>query len=68
MVGFPVPHVAIAHIRHRFEWRDYTHEHAALISSWLVADAVHTTGMDEGFDDFCRYWEKDLTERNISYL
>ena len=43
----------------RFSWQDYTHEHAALVDSWFDADAIRKTGMDEGFDSFCRYWENE---------
>ena len=41
----------------RFDWQDYTHEHAALVASWLNADTVRTTGLDEGFDAFHQYWK-----------
>ena len=40
-------------------WRDYTKEDTALVDSWLDADAVRLTGLDEGFDEFCRYWENE---------
>ena len=43
-----------------FEWKDYTKEDTALVASWLNADAVRMTGMDEGFDSFFRYWETEL--------
>ena len=42
-----------------FEWEDYTKKYAALVDSWLDADAVRLTGLDEGFDEFCHYWENE---------
>ena len=42
-----------------FEWQDYTKEDAALVDSWLDADAVRLTGLDEGFDAFHQYWKNE---------
>ena len=52
----------------RFEWQDYTCEHAALVASWLDADAVRMTGMDEGFDGFYRYWKKESKPERGEYF
>ena len=49
-------------------WRDYTKEDAALVDSWLDADAVRLTGLDEDFDEFCRYWENDSDPARGEYF
>ena len=49
-------------------WRDYTKEDAALVDSWLDADAVRLTGLDEGFDEFCRYWENESDPARGEYF
>ncbi len=41
------------------EWQDYTKEYAALVNSWLDADTVRLTGLDEGFEAFYQYWQKE---------
>ena len=51
-----------------FEWQDYTKEYAALVDSWLDADAVRLTGLDEGFDEFCRYWENESDPARGEYF
>ena len=52
----------------RFDWQDYTHEHAALVASWLNADAVRMTGMDEGFDAFHQYWKNESSPERGEYF
>ena len=52
----------------RFDWRDYTHEHAALVASWLNADTVRTTGLDEGFDAFHQYWKNESSPERGEYF
>lgn len=42
-----------------FTWIDYTAAHASLAESWLDADAVRETGLDEGWADFVSYWMND---------
>ena len=42
-----------------FDWQDYTKNHAPLVESWLDADTVRLTGLDEGFDEFFRYWRTE---------
>ena len=51
-----------------FNWQDYTHEYVALVDSWLDADAVRMTGMDEGFDSFCQYWKKESKPERGEYF
>ena len=52
----------------RFEWQDYTKNDAALVDSWLDADAVRLTGLDEGFDEFCQYWENESDPARGEYF
>ena len=52
----------------RFEWREYTNEHASLAASWLTEDAVRTTGPDEGFDAFCRYREYEFLKNAAGWI
>ena len=52
----------------RFDWQDYTLEHAALVDSWLDADAVRMTVLDEGFDSFFRYWETESKPERGEYF
>ena len=52
----------------RFDWQDYTHEHAALVASWLNADTVRTTGLDEGFDAFHQYWKNESSPERGKYF
>ena len=52
----------------RFDWQDYTHEHTALEASWLNADAVRMTGMDEGFDAFHQYWKNESSPERGEYF
>ena len=52
----------------RFDWQDYTREHAALVDSWLDADAVRMTGMDEGFDAFHQYWKNESSPERGEYF
>ena len=40
----------------KYEWIDYSHEHKALVDSWLDVEAIRFTGCDEGFDRFYNYW------------
>lgn len=49
-------------------WRDYTKEDAALVDSWLDADAVRLTALDEGFDEFRRYWENESDPARGEYF
>ncbi len=51
-----------------FDWQDYRCEHAALVDSWLDADTVRMTGMDEGFDSFCQYWKKESKPERGEYF
>jgi len=39
-----------------FVWQDYQPETMEYVEKWLDADAVATTGMDEGFRSFYEYW------------
>ncbi len=43
----------------RFSWREYTRDDAALADLWLDAEAIHETGIDEGWQTFCDYSEED---------
>ena len=43
----------------RFIWRDYDPQTMGYIESWLDADAVRYTGLDDGFRDFYEYWAKE---------
>ncbi len=43
----------------RFIWRDYDPETMGYIESWLDADTVRYTGLDDGFRDFYEYWAKE---------
>ena len=43
----------------RFIWRDYDPETMDYIESWLDADAVRYTGLDDGFREFYEYWAKE---------
>ena len=52
----------------RFDWQDYTREHAALVDSWLDANAVRMTGLDESFDSFFRYWERESIRERGEYF
>ncbi len=51
-----------------FEWKDYTKEDTALVASWLNADAVRMTGMDEGFDAFHQYWKNESSPERGEYF
>ncbi|MBR6427126.1 MAG: N-acetyltransferase [Clostridia bacterium] len=51
-----------------FEWQDYTKEDAALVDSWLDADTVRMTGMDEGFDAFHQYWKNESSPERGEYF
>ena len=39
-----------------FSWRDYDPKTMDYIESWLDADTVKSTGLDEGFRGFYEYW------------
>ncbi len=39
-----------------FVWLDYQPKTMEYVEKWLDADAVATTGMDEGFRSFYEYW------------
>lgn len=43
----------------QFEWIDYSPEFERTVDSWLDEDAVRSTGLDEGFGSFFRYWIKE---------
>ncbi len=43
----------------KFTWIDYSPKDEALVESWFDRDAVHFTGIDEGFDAFYQYWLND---------
>jgi RimJ/RimL family protein N-acetyltransferase len=51
-----------------YNWQNYTREHAALVDSWLDADAVRATGLDEGFDTFHQYWENESSPERGEYF
>ena len=42
-----------------FAWLDYDPETMGYLENWLDADAVRTTGLDQGFRDFYDYWAKE---------
>ena len=39
-----------------YVWREYFPDAMEYIEKWLDADAVQSTGLDEGFRDFYEYW------------
>lgn len=41
----------------KYNWSDYTKEHAALVESWLDDETRELTGMDDGWDEFYEYWK-----------
>lgn len=43
----------------KYQWSDYTKEHAALVESWLDDEARELTGMDDGWEDFYEYWKNE---------
>lgn len=43
----------------KYQWSDYTKEHAALVESWLDDEARELTGMDDGWNEFYEYWENE---------
>ncbi len=51
-----------------FEWKDYTKKDTALVDSWLDADTVRMTGMDEGFDAFHQYWKHESSPERGEYF
>jgi RimJ/RimL family protein N-acetyltransferase len=42
-----------------FTWRDYNPETMTFVEAWLDEDAVKTTGLDEGFQNFYSYWANE---------
>lgn len=42
-----------------FIWQDYCPETMEYVEKWLDANAVSTTGMDEGFRSFYEYWANE---------
>lgn len=42
-----------------FVWCDYHPESMQYVENWLDADAVRSTGLDEGFRSFYDYWTKE---------
>ncbi len=51
-----------------FEWKDYTKKDTVLVDSWLDADTVRMTGMDEGFDAFHQYWKNESSPERGEYF
>lgn len=43
----------------KFTWYDYDVKYAAIVESWLDADAKRFTGCDDGWDSFYEYWKND---------
>ncbi len=41
------------------QWQDYGPEQAVLVNAWLDREAVRNTGLDDGFDAFYQYWERN---------
>ena len=44
-----------------YKWMDYSEEYALLVKSWLDDEAVKNTGLDQGWDEYYEYCEKDLS-------
>lgn len=42
-----------------FAWHDYNPQTMGYIENWVDADAVKSTGLDEGFRSFYEYWAKE---------
>ena len=40
----------------KFKWVDYSELFINTVESWLDKEAVRFTGMDDGFDEYYRYW------------
>lgn len=40
-------------------WRDYDPEAMGYVESWLDEAAVRSTGLEDGFRDFYKYWAKE---------
>ncbi|MBQ6065519.1 MAG: GNAT family N-acetyltransferase [Clostridia bacterium] len=52
----------------QFEWRDYSPDQAGLVDFWLDEEAVRATGLDDGFDAFYQYWEKESDPEKGEYF
>ena len=44
-----------------YKCMDYSEEYALLVKSWLDDEAVKNTGLDQGWDAYYEYCEKDLS-------
>lgn len=51
-----------------FQWEDYRSEYAAVVDSWLDAQTVRATGLDEGFDAFYQYWKREADPMQKKYF
>ena len=42
-----------------YTWNDYIPEKMSFVESWLDAEAIQNTGIDDGWKDFFTYWKND---------
>ncbi len=43
----------------KYIWKDYEPGNMGFIESWVDEETANSTGLDEGFDNFYRYWSND---------
>jgi GNAT superfamily N-acetyltransferase len=43
----------------QYIWRDYDPQTMDFVESWLDEAAIRSTGLEDGFRDFYKYWEKE---------
>ena len=51
-----------------YEWSEYDPSMASLVDSWLDEEALRTTRLDGGFDDFYQYWKKETDPARGEYF